>query len=163
MCTNKAARKSRLCLLACNKPLFSFPFSLFYSITMLKWRSSCQTRFRKCTPHDLLHKGLHAIFNILPPNAKESITQFIMDDLQEIARCVLIVFEGDKATLDSNVETNHNRHPSLLKVKMIDFAHVFQTRASDDNYLEGLNSLISYFQSLSHIFRSTSPVTDKAS
>lgn len=123
-----------------------------------------------------LVSGLHAIFNILPPNAKESITQFIMDDLQEIARwfgsqsilsfhgsSVLIVFEGDRATLDSNVETNHNRHPSLLQVKMIDFAHVFQTRASDDNYLEGLNSLISYFQSLSHIFRSTSPVTDKAS
>ena len=53
-----------------------------------------------------------------------------------------------KASSDSDEESRNDSMP-LVDVRMIDFAHVFAADGNyDENYLFGLNNLISSFQSV---------------
>ena len=53
-----------------------------------------------------------------------------------------------QASSDSDEESRNDSMP-LVDVRMIDFAHVFSAGGDyDENYLYGLNNLISSFQSV---------------
>lgn len=68
---------------------------------------------------------------------------------------LLIVFEGEPNYLMKNltVTTESRQLQKLVKVKMIDFVHVWESSSIDKNYLEGLRSLETYFSKLLDIFK----------
>jgi 1D-myo-inositol-tetrakisphosphate 5-kinase/inositol-polyphosphate multikinase len=68
---------------------------------------------------------------------------------------LLIVYDADRINKLSNGEVNgtHYQHPvnddDWLRVKMIDFAHVFPSEGKlDDNYIFGLDNLIRIFSAI---------------
>ena len=76
--------------------------------------------------------------------------------LQFFASSLLLVYDAKAA--ETNVVNGHysNGRPngrnclfdSYVDVRMIDFAHVHPATSTDDNYLIGVRSLISYFKRL---------------
>lgn len=72
---------------------------------------------------------------------------------------VLIAFEGDLSQLsrlldDSIAAFNESGKSdrSPLVVKMIDFVYVRETSDPDNNYIEGITSLMEYFTNMQRIF-----------
>ena len=58
---------------------------------------------------------------------------------------VIVVYEGNLQNLLNNDKTNQVEVNKLIRVKMVDFAHVIPGKNQvDENYLQGLESLISY-------------------
>jgi hypothetical protein len=58
---------------------------------------------------------------------------------------IIVVYEGTLENLLNNDNTNQVEVNNLIRVKMVDFAHVIPGKNRiDGNYLQGLESLISY-------------------
>ena len=58
---------------------------------------------------------------------------------------IIVVYEGSLENLLNNDKTNQVEVNKLIRVKMVDFAHVIPGKNHiDENYLHGLESLISY-------------------
>lgn len=53
--------------------------------------------------------------------------------------------------LHQDLCNNLQERCTLIRVSMLDFAHVFPTSQEDSNYMFGLNSLIAYWQ---HVMKS---------
>ena len=113
--------------------------------------------------------GFYDIFAGLDGNYRGQVLGYILEDLKEIAdwfstqqllqfrgSSLLIVFESDKDRLTSLLSEPTSCRSNIVQVKMIDFVHVWESPILDCNYIDGLNSVIHYFTSLTHLFSNSS-------
>lgn len=118
-----------------------------------------------------LFLGFYDIFQSLPGKARQIYFSLIIERLQAIhdwfvqqsclafyGSSVLIVYEGSAEYLQS-IAHQHDTVSltqelgNLLQVRMIDFVHVWETDQRDENYIQGVDSLINYIHQLSILYK----------
>ena len=100
--------------------------------------------------NSLLYCSLLNLKNLIETNsAYKEVSELPNSNFRYFARHLWAEIENYfQASSDSDEESRNDSIP-LVDVRMIDFAHVFSAGGDyDENYLYGLNNLISSFQSV---------------